>query len=75
MTKQEANELACGLARAQIESGLCGELWPAPLSEDPTHGYEEEDRQLIISALETMCEDFQKVEEGKAARMTFPREV
>lgn len=75
MTKQEANELACGLARMQIESGLCDELWPAPLSEDPEHGYEEEDRQLIISALDTLCEDLRKVEEGKAAVLTFPKEV
>lgn len=75
MTNQEANELACGLAKMQIESGLCDELWPAPLSEDPEYGYAEEDRERIINALEALAGELQKVEEGKAARMTFPKEV
>ena len=75
MTKQEANELACGLARMQIESGMADDLWPAPLSEDPECGYPEEDRKLIVNALETLCGSLQEVEEGKAPTATFPKEV
>lgn len=75
MTKQEANQLACGLAKMQIESGMCDDLWPSPLSEDPEHGYDEEDRKLIVEALETLCESLGEVEEGKTATVKFPKEA
>jgi len=71
MTKREARELACGLAKMQIESGLCDDTWPTPLSEDPEHGYAAEDRQHIIGALEELCASLQQVEEGNAGEVNF----
>jgi len=66
MNAQEAKELAYGLAKLQIEGGLSDDTWPVPIEEDPEYGYSKEDRELIISSLDIVCEELQALEEGTA---------
>lgn len=73
MNAQEAKELAYGLAKLQIEGGLVDATWPAPIEEDPEHGYSKEDRELIVRSLDIVCEELQALEEGRST--IVPKEV
>jgi len=73
MTEQEAKELAYGLAKMQLESGMADDTWPASLEEDPEYGYTQKDRQLIIDSLDAVCEELRALEEGTS--VIVPKEV